>query len=179
MPMLHQCGCLPLASDVRCMYATSYPQLIRDEDIDEFRAKVSALETPRASVQFEGELGRGQSGVVARATVPAPGSDRSARQRLPVAAKVATLPGGVKPGLDERSTIDTALLVEGLLLLGLKHPHVVGLVAIVVDTTPVMLCKSPALRHHVAIAGPRAVAQCLRLPAQHRCGALLPPAREA
>ena len=124
------------------MHASSYPQLIRDGDLEEFRAKVSALETPRAAVQFGGELGRGQSGVVARATVPAPGSDRSAQQRLPVAAKVATMPGGAKPSLDERSTMDTALLVEGHLLLGLKHPHVVGLVAIVVDTTPAILCKS-------------------------------------
>jgi len=105
---------------------------------------LSAIETPRAAVQFEGELGRGQSGIVARATVPAPGSNRSAQQRVQVAAKVAVMPGGARPSIEERSTIDTALLVEALLLLGLKHPHVVGLVAIVVDRTPAMLCKSPA-----------------------------------
>ena len=137
---------------------------------------LSAIETPRGAVQFEGELGRGQSGEVSRATVPAPGSDRGARQRVPVAAKVAVLPGGAHPSVEERSTIDTALLVEALLLVGLKHPHVVGLVTIVVDTTPAMLCKSPALRQPVA--GPRAVAarrwRRRSIAAEHCC---CPPAR--
>ena len=115
----------------------SYPQLIREADLDEFRVKLAAIETPRAAVALEGELGRGQSGVVTRGTLPGAGKRGP---RRPVAIKQAAMPGRFNASHEERSTIDTALMVEGLLLLGLQHPWVVRVVGIVTDSTPCMVC---------------------------------------
>ena len=102
-----------------------------------FRVKLAAVETPRAAVALEGELGRGQSGVVTRGTLPGAGK-RSPRR--PVAIKQAAMPGRFNASHEERSTIDTALMVEGLLLLGLQHLWVVRVVGIVTDSTPCMVC---------------------------------------
>ena len=57
-----------------------------------------------------------------------------------VAAKLASPPHGAALNPEERSVMDTALMAEGLLLLGLQHPSIIKLVAIVTDSTPTLVC---------------------------------------
>ena len=127
-----------------------YPQLIQDEDLEEFRTKLAAAEVLRPAVVLGDELGRGQTGLVFRASVSEPGPPRAGRRATPApgarkpgqqfAVKVAATPAGGPVSPEERSTMDTALMAEGLLLLGLQHPRIIRLVSIVTDSTPCMIC---------------------------------------
>ena len=114
------------------------------EDLPAFRVDLAKFELPQASVRMAPEvaggsavLGRGQSGVVYRTTLP--GATKRSPRRL-AAVKMAKAVGGVVAFDDERAALDAALLVEGLLLLGVRHQRIVGLVAIVSESTPAMLC---------------------------------------
>ena len=125
-----------------------YPQLIQTgtKTLEEFEEDLAALEVPRSTVSLGHELGRGQSGFVLKSVITPRHSTRekSAAAR-PVAAKLSAIETGMVDH-EARAQREEALLVEGLVLRGLRHPAILDLVAIVSDLrSTVGTRRTPAL----------------------------------
>jgi hypothetical protein len=126
----------------------------------EFQQETRELEVPRHTVTVGAELGRGQSGVVfagkylpkeafakppggissgasAEAALIQAGNDRTAD----VAIKMRLVHSASHPACDPTAVLtEEALLLEALVLNGLKHRGIVKLLAMVTESAPVFLC---------------------------------------
>jgi hypothetical protein len=126
-----------------------YRQLVTSKSMDAFQHETRELEIARNAVTVGAELGRGQSGVVFAGSfqrtkkpvldqdggdlVPPNTATVAIKTHLVVMANHATS-GAVDAIADE------ALLLEALVLNGLKHRGIVKLLAVVSDCSPVLLC---------------------------------------
>jgi abelson tyrosine-protein kinase 1 len=96
----------------------------------EFQHELEQLEVPRATVNIGAELGRGQSGVVLRGTF----SNRGVQLAIKTRGSAGWDVGGAAVAADE------ALMLEAMLLNGLRHPGIVMLLAVVTNGAPVLIC---------------------------------------
>jgi surface protein len=135
-------------------FVIEYRQLVRSRSMAEFQESFRALEVPRTALKQGGEIGRGQSGAVVAGTLEIQPS--SANENGAAAGTLAKKGSGsarlasgrqvaVKFRLDAdkantNPVADEALLLEALLLSGLRHAGIVELVAVVTNTAPVLLC---------------------------------------
>jgi hypothetical protein len=143
-------------------FLTNYRQLVSATSMDEYEESIKLIEVPRESLQVllsgagslddsdggASELGRGQSGVVFRGCFRAKTAKSTreisnsmiAETLSPTSSDVAIKTCVVT---DDNGGINAvgniALLVEALLLNGLRHPAIISLVAVVTDSVPVML----------------------------------------
>jgi serine/threonine protein kinase/heme exporter protein D len=146
-------------------FVIDYRQLVTSRSMEEFRRDFQRLEVPRASVAIGKELGKGQSGVVlmgelvcesdsrGRGAEGKPAGSSSGRDSGgPLVASSATVAVAVKSRVDigtfdcealalASSTVaDEALLLEAMLLNGLRHPGLLQIVAVVTESAPMLLC---------------------------------------
>jgi serine/threonine protein kinase/Ran GTPase-activating protein (RanGAP) involved in mRNA processing and transport len=115
-------------------FVIEYRQLVSAKSMDAFRHEFSQFEQRRSEVTVGAELGRGQSGVVFIGSVAAGGNepfDVAIKTRIDAGNTVG---GGVAV------TADEALLLEALLLNGLRHVGIIKLLAVVTLSAPIMIC---------------------------------------
>jgi hypothetical protein len=126
----------------------------------EFQQETLELEVPRHTMTVGAELGRGQSGVVfsgkylpKRAFTILPGGTSSCAsaevaliqagndRAVDVAIKMRLEHSASHPAFDPTAVLtEEALLLEALVLNGLKHRGIVKLLAMVTESAPVFLC---------------------------------------
>jgi serine/threonine protein kinase/Ran GTPase-activating protein (RanGAP) involved in mRNA processing and transport len=111
-------------------FVLEYRQLVSVSSMVEFQRELEQLEVPRATLQVGSELGRGQSGVVFRGGY----CDRSVN----LAIKTR---GDARLGVSGAAAVaDEALMLEAMLLNGLRHHGIVTLLAVVTADAPVLIC---------------------------------------
>jgi Ran GTPase-activating protein (RanGAP) involved in mRNA processing and transport/serine/threonine protein kinase len=111
-------------------FVIEYRQLVSAKTLLGFQREIKQLEVPRATVMLGAELGRGQSGVVFRGAF----ADHSAH----LAVKTRSDPGLNVGGA--AAVADEALMLEAMLLNGLRHPGIVALLAVVTAGASVLVC---------------------------------------
>jgi Ran GTPase-activating protein (RanGAP) involved in mRNA processing and transport/tRNA A-37 threonylcarbamoyl transferase component Bud32 len=111
-------------------FVLEYRQLVNAKSMAAFQRELQLLEVPRSTVRSGVELGRGQSGVVFRGTLTDRGADVAIKTRVTAGFDV----GGAAAVADE------ALMLEAMLLNGLRHPGIVALLAVVTSGAPVLIC---------------------------------------
>jgi hypothetical protein len=111
-------------------FVLEYRQLVSAKSMPEFQKELQQLELPRSALAIGVEMGRGQSGVVYRGTLSHRGVDLAIKTRD--AANLVV--GGAAAVADE------ALMLEAMLLNGLRHPGIVAVLAVVTVTAPVLVC---------------------------------------
>jgi serine/threonine protein kinase len=124
-------------------FVIEYRQLVQARTMVQFRHDFEQLEVPRSSVQIGAELGRGQSGVVYLGAFTGRASDLAIKTRGDAGLDV----GGAAAVADE------ALMLEAMLLNGLRHSGIVALLGVVTTGTPVLVCtelmENGNLRDHL------------------------------
>jgi surface protein len=148
-------------------FVIDYRQLVTSRSMEEFQHEFRKLEVPRASIALGHELGRGQSGVVLLGSLvrrpsdheecgdsnsAADRADGTAARGGSRAATMTRVDVAIKTHLDngtfDREALvmasntvgDEALLLEAMLLNGLRHPGILRLVGMVTESAPVLLC---------------------------------------
>jgi serine/threonine protein kinase/Ran GTPase-activating protein (RanGAP) involved in mRNA processing and transport len=111
-------------------FVLEYRQLVQAKTMAEFQRELQLLEVPRSSISLGAELGRGQSGVVLRGVF----SKQSIELAVKTRADIGLAVGGAAAVADE------ALMLEAMLLNGLRHPGIVSLIAVVTTGAPVLVC---------------------------------------
>jgi Ran GTPase-activating protein (RanGAP) involved in mRNA processing and transport len=112
-------------------FVIEYRQLVTAKSMSEFQLELIKLEVPRTTVEVGAELGRGQSGVVFRGTFS---SNRGVNLAIKTRADGSVVVGGTAAVADE------ALILEAILLNGLRHPAIITLLAMVTTGAPVLVC---------------------------------------
>jgi Ran GTPase-activating protein (RanGAP) involved in mRNA processing and transport len=111
-------------------FVVEYRQLVSAKSMEQFQLELQQLEAPRATVKLGAELGRGQSGVVYRGVLADTSIDLAIKTRgnsgLDVGAAAAVA--------------DEGLILEAMLLNGLRHPGIVTLLAVVTAEAPILIC---------------------------------------
>jgi Ran GTPase-activating protein (RanGAP) involved in mRNA processing and transport/serine/threonine protein kinase len=111
-------------------FVIEYRQLVNVKSMAEFQHEFKQLEVSRSAVKLGAELGRGQSGIVFRATL----STCDVRLAIKTRAEFNVDVGGAAAVADE------ALMLEAMLLNGLRHRGIVELLAVVTSAAPVLVC---------------------------------------
>jgi surface protein len=111
-------------------FVIEYRQLVTEDSMEAFQSTFRKLEVSRAEVSVGAELGRGQSGVVFAGVWDSTAIAIKTRQIADVADFVGA----------DAAVEDEALLLEALLLNGLRHPAIVSLLAIVTKAAPILVC---------------------------------------
>jgi Ran GTPase-activating protein (RanGAP) involved in mRNA processing and transport/serine/threonine protein kinase len=136
-------------------FVIEYRQLVSAESMAAFHHELQQLEVPRSSVRFGAELGRGQSGVVFRGSFLDRDCSLAIKLRLDNGLDV----GGAAAVADE------ALVLEAMLLNGLRHPGIVRLLAVVTTGAPILVCtefmEHGDLRSYLRACRPTAPASAL------------------
>jgi serine/threonine protein kinase/Tfp pilus assembly major pilin PilA len=111
-------------------FVIEYRQLVAEDSMEAFQSAFRELEVSRDEVSVGAELGRGQSGVVFAGMW----------NSTAVAIKTREI-------IDESDIVgataaiaDEAMLLEALLLNGLRHPAIVSLLAVVAKVAPIFIC---------------------------------------
>jgi serine/threonine protein kinase len=111
-------------------FVIEYRQLVAERSMEEFQSTFRKLEVPRAAVSVGVELGRGQSGVVFAGVWNSTAVAIKTREITDVSDIVGAT----------AAVADEALLLEALLLNGLRHPAIVSLLAVVAKAAPIFVC---------------------------------------
>jgi serine/threonine protein kinase len=111
-------------------FVIEYRQLVAEDSMEAFQSTFRELEVSRAEVSVGAELGRGQSGVVFTGAWNSTAVAVKTRE----ITDVSDIVGDAAAGADE------ALLLEALLLNGLRHPAIVSLLAVVTKAAPIFVC---------------------------------------
>jgi surface protein len=110
-------------------FVIEYRQLVAEDSMEAFQSTFRELEVPRAAVSVGAALGRGQSGVVFAGVWNSTAVAIKTREIIDVSDIVGAA-----------TVADEALLLEALLLKGLRHPAIVSLVAVVTKAAPIFVC---------------------------------------
>jgi serine/threonine protein kinase len=111
-------------------FVIEYRQLVAEDSMKAFQSAFRKLEVSRAEVSVGTELGRGQSGVVFAGVWNLTAVAIKTREIMEASDVVgATV-----------TVADDALLLEALLLNGLRHPAIVSLLAVVTKAAPIFVC---------------------------------------
>jgi serine/threonine protein kinase/Ran GTPase-activating protein (RanGAP) involved in mRNA processing and transport len=131
-------------------FVLEYRQLVSAKSMPEFQLQLQQLEVPRSTVKLGTELGRGQSGIVFRGAFCDGGVGLAIKTRGG---------GGFNVGGAAAAVADEALMLEAMLLNGLRHPGIVTLLAVVTSGTQVLICtelmQNGDLRAHLRRCRPR------------------------
>jgi serine/threonine protein kinase len=111
-------------------FVIEYRQLVAEDSMEAFQSTFRELEILRAEVSIGAELGRGQSGVVFAGAWNSTAVAIKTREITDVTDIVGTA----------AAIADEALLLEALLLNGLRHPAIVSLLAVVTKVAPIFVC---------------------------------------
>jgi serine/threonine protein kinase len=111
-------------------FVIEYRQLVNEVSMEAFQREFRKLEVPQVAVKVGAELGRGQSGVVFLGVL----------DTVDVAVKTREIASAVDMLGAAGAVADEALLLEALLLNGLRHPAIVSLLAVVGESAPVFVC---------------------------------------
>jgi serine/threonine protein kinase len=112
-------------------FIIGYRQLVEAKSMVEFKAELCGLEVLRATVSLGGLLGRGQSGIVFSGECAGAAGCVAVKMRI----------GAADAAMGTKAVeADEALLLEALLLSGLRHPGIIELLAVVSHTAPVLIC---------------------------------------
>jgi serine/threonine protein kinase len=111
-------------------FVVEYRQLVSTKTMAAFQQELRRLEVPRSTVTLGAELGHGQSGVVYHGTFAGRSFELAIKTRNDTGFGV----GGAAVVADE------ALMLEAMLLNGLRHRGIVVLMAVVTTGAQVLVC---------------------------------------
>jgi serine/threonine protein kinase len=111
-------------------FVIEYRQLVCARSMTEFQRDFQQLEVARSAVRLGPELGRGQSGVVFLGSICGREIDVAIKTRIDDSVNVGSAV----------AVADEALLLEAMLLNGLRHSGIVTLLAVVTIQSPILVC---------------------------------------